>query len=165
MKHRKFIPYRRKLEGKTNYRKRLEMLKSGKLRLVVRKSLKNITIQLVEFRVDGDKTVFGLSSKALEKYGWTKYRRNIPAAYLLGLAFGIEAQKKGLNEAVFDLGLYKSRKGTVLFSVLNGIVDSGMDVHHNKTVFPSEDRIMGKHISIEMEKEFEKVKGNIQKVK
>tara|TARA_Y100000310_G_C20639276_1_gene792957 strand:- start:711 stop:1208 length:498 start_codon:yes stop_codon:yes gene_type:complete len=165
MRKKKFIPYRRKLEGKTNYRKRLEMLKSGKLRLVVRKSLKNMTIQLVEFKVDGDKTVFGLSSKALSKYGWTKYRRNIPAAYLLGLAFGVEAQKKGLKEAVFDLGLYKSRKGSVLFSVLNGVVDSGMDVHHNKEVFPSAERIIGKHISEEIVKEFEKVKGNIQKVK
>ena len=37
---------RRRREGKTDYRKRLKLLRSGKVRVAIRKSLKNTQIQL-----------------------------------------------------------------------------------------------------------------------
>ena len=40
------LSYKRKREGKTDYRKRLKLLKSDKLRFVVRKSLNNILTQI-----------------------------------------------------------------------------------------------------------------------
>ena len=43
---------RRRREGKTDYRKRLRLLRSGKVRMVVRKSLKNTQIQLIEYKED-----------------------------------------------------------------------------------------------------------------
>ena len=76
MKTKRFLPFRRKLQGKTNYRKRLELLKSNALRIVVRKSLKNITVQAVEYHPDGDKTLFTVTSKDLKEYGWKGYGRN-----------------------------------------------------------------------------------------
>ena len=48
------VPFRRKREGKTNYKKRLGLLKSKSLRLVVRKSNKHILVQLV------DQTIFSM---------------------------------------------------------------------------------------------------------
>ena len=38
------VSFRRRLEGKTNYQKRLALMKSGKAKLVVRKSNARITL-------------------------------------------------------------------------------------------------------------------------
>ena len=43
------VKYRRQREGKTNYDKRLKLLLSGKPRLIIRPSLKGITIQVEEY--------------------------------------------------------------------------------------------------------------------
>ena len=48
------VPFRRKREGRTDYKKRLAMLKSGKARLVVRKTLKNIYAQIIKYDAKGD---------------------------------------------------------------------------------------------------------------
>jgi len=45
---------RRRREGKTDYRKRLKLLRSRKVRMVVRKSIKNTQIQFVEYKEGGD---------------------------------------------------------------------------------------------------------------
>ena len=166
MKKKKFIPYRRKLEGKTNYRKRLEMLKSGKLRLVVRKSLKNMTIQLVEFKVDGDKTVFGLSSKSLEKYGWTKYRRNIPAAYLVGLLAGKKAKELKITTVTPDFGIRKPHQKGVVFAALKGVIDAGIktslhDSNKNEAIFPDKERLKGNHTKTKIN--YDQIKEKISK--
>ncbi len=165
MKRKKFLPFRRKFQGKTNYRKRLEMLKSHILRIVVRRSLKNITVQAIEFHPEGDKTLFTVTSKELQKYGWKGYGKNAPAGYLVGLLFGIKAQQKKIKVAILDQGLYPTRQGTVTFSVLKGLIDSGMKIPHDAKIFPSEDRTQGKHISEDIVKQFVLVKTNIQKVK
>lgn len=164
MKTKKFVEYRRKREGRTNYRLRLKLLKSEKLRLVVRKSLKNILVQAVEYHENGDKTLLTVNSKELEQYGWNGYRRNVPAAYLVGYLFGIKAKKMKLNNLILDKGLYVSRKGTVIYSALKGVVDAGINVPHDDKIFPNEERLKGKHISEETEKVFEITKKNIQKV-
>ena len=165
MKHKKFIPFRRKLEGRTNYKKRLELLKSGMLRVVVRRSLKNITVQAVEYHASGDKTIMTVTSQELKKYGWTGYGKNTPAGYLIGYLFCIKAQQKKITQAILDQGLYPTRQGTVSFSVLKGLVDSGMKIPHDPKIFPKEDRVQGKHISDDIAKLFTTVKANIQKVK
>ncbi len=49
------VPHRRKREAKTNYKKRLALLKSGEYRLVLRKTTNTMIAQIVEYHVDGDK--------------------------------------------------------------------------------------------------------------
>ncbi len=165
MKRKKFLPFKRKLQGKTNYKKRLQLLKSHILRVVVRRSLKNITVQAIEYHADGDKTIFTITSKDLKEYGWKGYGKNTPAGYLTGYLFGMKAQEKKIQEAILDQGLYPTRQGTVTFSVLKGLIDSGLKIPHDPKIFPHEERIKGKHISEDIVKQFESVKANIQKVK
>jgi len=43
----KVVTFKRKREGKTDYNKRIKLLASNMPRLVIRKSLKNITAQIV----------------------------------------------------------------------------------------------------------------------
>jgi len=165
MKHQKFLEFRRKREGKTNYKNRLELLKSNMIRIVVRKSLKNITIQAVQYHPDGDKTIMSVTSKELKEFGWKGSGKNTPAAYLLGYLFGIKAKSKKIAGAILDKGLYPTRKGTFVFAVLKGITEAGFNVPHDAVIFPEEDRVKGEHISDEMVKQFEQTKNNIQKVK
>ncbi len=51
------VPFRRKREGKTDYRLRIKLLLSNKPRLVVRRSLKNINVQLIDVSENGDVTI------------------------------------------------------------------------------------------------------------
>lgn len=141
------------------------MLKSQSLRIVVRRSLKNITVQAVAYHPDGDKTLLSATSKDLKEYGWKGYGRNTPAGYLVGYLFGMKAQQKKIHAAILDQGLYLTRQGTITFSVLKGLIDAGMNIPHDAKIFPNEDRILGKHISEDVSKAFTVVKANIQKVK
>lgn len=140
------VPYKRKKNGKTNYRKRLNLLKSGKLRIVVRKSLKNISMQLVEYSAKGDKILLSISSQEIVKLGWKYSCGNIPAAYLTGLVFGKKAVGKKVKGAIVDFGLYQSVKGSRLYATLKGILDGGLSFPHSADNLPDENRISGKHI-------------------
>ncbi len=165
MKTKRFIPFKRKVQGKTNYRKRLSLLKSHRLRVVVRRSLRNITVQAVEYHPEGDKTLFSVTSKELKEFGWKGYGRNTPAGYLVGYLFGMKAQQKKIHDAILDQGLYLTRQGTITFSVLKGLIDSGMKIPHDAKIFPHQERVEGKHISEDVAKQFAATKANIQKVK
>ncbi len=140
------ILYRRKREGRTNYKKRLNILISNKLRLVVRKSLKNIQANIVEYAPKGDKTVLSCHSGELEKLGWKFNKGNVPAAYLTGFLLGKKGKKQGIDGLVLDIGLHASVNGSRIYAVLAGILDSGLKVAHNPKILPSKDRLMGKHI-------------------
>jgi len=86
------LGFKRKRIGKTDYRKRLRFLLANKPRIVVRKSLKNISAQIVEYNGKGDKVVVGAHSAELKKYGWQSGNGNLPAAYLVGLIAGTKAK-------------------------------------------------------------------------
>lgn len=146
----KRIPHKRRREQKTDYRKRLKLLKSGKVRLVIRKSLSHMRIQFIQYFPDGDKTIASAFSKELEKFG-LKQCGNVPAAYLTGLLAGIRAKEIGIKEAVLDLGLQTSSKGNRLYAALKGVLDAGIIVPHSQKNLPNENRILGKHIKPEME--------------
>ncbi|MBW2996890.1 50S ribosomal protein L18 [Candidatus Woesearchaeota archaeon] len=144
---RRTVPYRRKRESKTNYKKRLALLKSGQNRLVIRKSLNTITAQIVNYHPDGDRVVVSATSTELGKLGWKMHKANLPSAYLTGLLLGIKAKKSKVSKAVLDLGLQIPIKGGKLFAALKGTVDAGMDISHYEDALPSEDRVSGKHIA------------------
>ncbi len=142
------VAYRRKREGKTDYRKRLKLLISGKPRLVVRKSLQCIYAQIVKFNPKGDIVVAAANSKDIVKLGWKFNMKNIPCAYLVGCLIAKKAKEKKINEAVLDIGLYPSVKGAKLYAVVKGANDSGLKVPCSAEIFPSDDRIKGKHICL-----------------
>ncbi len=137
---------KRKREGKTDYRQRLNLLKSGKTRLIVRKTNKNVIVQFVEFNEDGDKVLLTVNSGVLNKFGWGGAKRNLPCAYLTGLYAGKKAKEKGVSDAILDAGLSVSIKRGVIYSALKGVLDGGINVPHSKEVLPDEKRIMGEHI-------------------
>ena len=138
------VPFRRKRKVKTNYRRRLALLKSNLLRLVVRKSNKNITAQLVKFGEKGDVVLFSANSKQLLKYGWDTSCSNTSAAYLVGLLLGTQAKNK---EAILDLGLQSPLSRSRVYAVAKGAADGGLKIKMSENVIPDMTRIQGKHIA------------------
>ncbi len=141
------VPFRRRREGKTNYHKRLGLLRSGKCRMVVRKGGNNTLIQLVAHNEMGDITLVSANSLELKKFGYSGSTGNTPAAYLAGVLFGIRALKNGFNDGVLDLGLNTSSKGSRVYAALKGALESGFAIPHDERPLPSSERINGEHIA------------------
>ncbi len=144
--NRQRVPLRRRREGKTDYRRRLELLKSQKRRLVVRKSLNHTIVQFMEYDSGGDWVLASASTSQLRKLGWTGGTGNVPAAYLAGLLAGKRASKIEIKEAVLDLGLGAPSPGSRAFASLKGVLDAGVSVPHSDGVLPSLERIRGDHL-------------------
>ncbi len=160
----KIVPKRRRREGKTNYRMRLEILKSEKPRIVIRKSNKYIFVQEVESKEAQDFILNTVSSKDLINEGFpTKFSgslKSLPACYLTGL---VMAKKMKNKEAVIDIGLYKNKYGGRLYSVVKGLIDGGIKINADEKVFPSKKRLEGEHLKEEIKKEFNKLKEKLIK--
>ncbi|MEM0359806.1 MAG: 50S ribosomal protein L18 [Candidatus Diapherotrites archaeon] len=139
------LKFRRRREGKTDFKKRLALLKSAKNRAVFRKSNKRIIMELVEFKPDGDKTLFSVNSSELKKAGFPG-KCNIPSAYLAGYWLGKKAIAAGISEAIFDIGRNTPVRGGRAFAALKGLIDAGMNVPAGEQAFPSKERIEGQHI-------------------
>jgi large subunit ribosomal protein L18 len=139
---------RRHRERKTDYRRRLKLLRGKKPRIVVRKSLKAIRVQFVEYSPQGDKIIVSsLSNELAKNYGWKYSLATTPAAYLTGLLAGKRAKDKGIEEGVLDIGLYHPTVGSTLFAALKGIVDAGVACPHDAAMLPKDDRINGAHLN------------------
>ena len=154
-----FKNYKRRREGKTDYAKRLEMLKSRKPRLVVRKSNKRVLVQLVVFNEKGDETIACANSSDLKKFGF-EGKCNSPSAYLTGFLAGKRALKKGLKEFIADIGLNTPSKGSVGFSAIKGALDSGLKGTMGEVA--NLNRIEGKHLTEEVQKSFGEAKKKIE---
>ena len=141
------LAFRRRREGKTDYRARYKMVISGKIRAVVRKSLKNLVVQFVKSSIEGDRTLSFTKSTELIKYGWPYNRGNTPAAYLTGFLAGCKALKSGITEAILDIGPQRAVRGGRLFAALKGLIDAGIKIPHGDGIFPSPDRIRGEVIA------------------
>jgi len=142
------VQFRRRREGKTDYNLRREVIKSGKPRLVVRGSLKHMSVQIIEAKSEGDHTLAAANSIELaKKYKWLGGCGSLPAAYLTGLLAGYRALSKGVREAVLDFGLSTSSKGSRISTALKGVVDSGIKVPFNEKIMPDKSRIRGEHIA------------------
>ncbi len=141
------VQFKRKREGKTDYRHRLKLLRSGRPRLVTRISLKHVIAQFVRATPSGDLTLASAHSKELEKLGWKGSTANTPAAYLVGLLCGYRAPKTGMNACTLDLGRYNPVSQAKIFAVLKGALDAGLQIPHGEGVLPSDERIRGEHIA------------------
>ena len=141
------VPLKRRREGKTNYYKRRKLILSGKPRLVVRVLSRVAVVQLVKAHPRGDITLVSAHSNELRRYGWKASRKNTPALYLLGLLAALKARKKGIAEAITDIGLHRPVRGARVFAAVKGAVDGGLSIPVGEEVLPSEDRIRGEHIA------------------
>ncbi len=105
---------RRRKEGKTDYKARLNLLKSKLSRIVVRKTNKYVIVQYVKSKEAQDSVIMGVSSKELLKYGWEKKNtgslKSLSACYLTGLLLGKKIKSAGENKAILDIGLVRSIK-------------------------------------------------------
>lgn len=141
------VKYRRIREGKTNYKKRLQLLLSEQQRVVIRRSLKAVQIQIISYFPKGDKIDICINSRVLAKYGWLGAYNNVPAAYLTGMLAAKKALEKSIKSCICDIGNVSPVKGSVVFAALAGVIDGGLSVPVNKKVFPNEECITGKHIA------------------
>lgn len=137
--------FKRKKQGRTDYKQRLRFVNSGKTRLVVRKTNKNIIVQFIDYSPKGDIVKVSGHTNELKKYGWKGSTRNSYCAYLTGFLVGLKAKKQGISNAILDIGLNKTIKGSILYAALKGSLDSGISVPHSEEILPSERRIKGEH--------------------
>lgn len=167
------VKYRRRREGKTDYyaRKRLVVqaknkYNAPKYRLVVRFSNKNITVQVVYARLQGDFVLVSANSRELPRYGIEHGLTNWTAAYATGLLAARRALTKlgladkyegvaepdgtiSLTEAVegaprpfkayLDVGLKRTSTGSRVFGALKGASDGGIFIPHSEKRFPGYD--------------------------
>jgi len=86
------VKFRRRREGRTDYRQRHKLItqdknkySSPKYRLVVRFSNRFVTVQVIYAEICGDKVLACATSKELGKYGLSVGLKNYAAAYCTGL--------------------------------------------------------------------------------
>ncbi len=156
------VPFKRRAVGRTDYRRRLALLKGNRPRAVVRKTVNNTIVQFVIYGEHGDKVVAAAVSKELEGFSWKGSTGNVPAAYLTGFLAAKRARAAGLEEAVLDAGLHPPSRGGRVFGALKGMLDAGVVIPHDDAVLSDESRIRGEHISEEKAKLFDKVRKELE---
>lgn len=137
------MPFHRRKDQKTDYEQRLDLVKSGKPRLVVRTSNRNTRVHVSSYSPEGDENEAQTISKELEEHGWEHNTGNIPAAYLTGFLAGSRAEH---GEAILDLGLRKDKRGGRVFAAVQGARDAGLEVPAGEDAIPDESRMVGEHI-------------------
>lgn len=159
------VTFRRKREGKTDYKTREALLKTKEPRLVIRKTDKYVITQIVKSKEAQDFTVCNANSKELSKFGWNLSFKNIPAAYLTGFLIAKKAKEKGIKRVIVDIGFYRSTKGSKLYAVVKGALDYTLEIPHDAKIMPSEDRIKGSHTknAEKINKMFSEVKEKIKR--
>jgi large subunit ribosomal protein L18 len=141
------LPFRRRREGRTDYYARGKLLLSEHPRMVVRRTNREIIIQLLVPDSPGDRTLVVAYSRDLAGYGYSGARSNTPAAYLTGVLFGARCRKAGYPRAILDIGLRRASPGSRVFAALKGAVAAGLAVPHSADVLPDDSRVRGEHIA------------------
>jgi large subunit ribosomal protein L18 len=142
------VPFRRRREGKTDYRVRLRLLKSSEPRAVVRLSDRRVRVALVEFDPAGDRVVAAADSRELGRIEFPAVNfASTPAAYLTAYLAGMRAKAHGTARAVLDAGLRRPTEGGRLSAALKGLLDAGIEIPHGEGGFPGADRLNGKHLA------------------
>jgi large subunit ribosomal protein L18 len=154
------VHFRRRREKKTDYEKRLALLKSGKTRLVVRKTNRFVYAQFCDFREVGDVVVASACSSELNEFGFDG-KCNTPSAYLTGMLAAKRAAAAGVSEFILDLGLQSASKGAVVFAALKGAVEAGLKAPFSPDKIPGAERIEGKHLTDAVQKQFGDAKSKI----
>jgi large subunit ribosomal protein L18 len=141
------VHFRRRREGKTDYRVRLRLLTAGRFRAVVRCSGRRVRVALVDFDPVGDRVVAAADSSELAQIAFPPASlASTPAAYLTGYLAGLRAKAAGTEEAVLDAGLRRPTEGGRLAAALKGLLDAGLEIPHGEGQFPKADRLNGAHL-------------------
>jgi large subunit ribosomal protein L18 len=139
------VHFRRRRSGRTDYRARLNLLRSPKPRLVVRKTNRAIIAQVVSWSETGDMTLAHATSKALQKYGFPG-KCNAPSAYLTGFLVGRMAAHAGVKAVNLDIGLQTSTQGSIIFCALKGAIDAGLQSSLDEAKLPPAEHMNGTHL-------------------
>jgi len=153
---------KRRRERKTNYNKRLKLLKRGYKRLIIRKSNKYIILQIIKSENAKDKILCSVNSKELLKLGWPEDKKgslkSLIAAYLSGYLLGKRA--KDMDEKIIlDIGLIPSTKGSRVYAAIKGASEAGINIDYNEKIMPDEERLKAGKID---EETFNKIKETIK---
>ncbi len=161
------VQKRRRREGKTDYLKRIKLLKSECPRIVFRRTNKYILAEYVDSHEAQDKVKIGFTSKILKKYGWPdKFDgslKSVPASYLTGFVMGKEIAKKKLENPIVDFGMMRMLSKNKGFAFIKGLIDAGMEINCEEKHFPEEERIMGANLKEDFSKTFKEIKSKIEK--
>ncbi len=149
--------FRRRREGKTDYRKRKGIILGKTPFVSVHISGKYIYSQILKPTPIGDLTVASASSRDLvKKFGWKGSTKNLPGAYLTGYYLGHLAGEHDLKQAIVYSGVGRFVHGSRVASLISGARDAGLEIQVNEESLPNDKRISGKHIadySLKLEKE------------
>ena len=163
------VQKRRRREFKTDYLKRIKLLKSETPRVVFRKTNRFLTAQYVTSSEAKDKIEFGISSRKLKDFGWSKEfegsLKSVTASYLLGLLVGKEIISKKLETPIMDFGMTRVLAKNNAFGFLKGMIDAGVEIKCPEDKFPEEERISGKNLKKDFSKTFEGIKSKIENKK
>lgn len=160
------IAKRRRREAKTDYAKRIKLLKSNSPRIVFRKTNRYLIAQYVISKEAKDEIKLGTNSKELLKFNWPKEfsgsLKSISAAYLLGLLISKKIKEKKLEKPIIDFGMIKMIHKTKTYAFLKGLKDSGLDISCDDEFCPEESRLKGEHMKNKIP--FEEIKSKIEKL-
>src|SRR3989344_2123520 len=164
------IPKRRRQENKTDFAKRLRLLKSDTPRIIFRKTNRYIIGQYVNSKAAQDSVKVNVSSKELINLGWPENikgsLKSLPAAYLSGMLLAKKIDNKRLEKKItVDFGMNRNIHKSKIYAFLKGIDDAGIKIKadESKGVFPDADRIKGKHMKNRIP--FEEIKSKIEKLR
>jgi len=158
---------RRRREHKTDYSKRLKLLKSELPRIVFRKTNKYLIAQYIISEETKDKIEIGITSKILINYGWPKNfegsLKSIPASYLTGLLIGKKIIKENKEPPITDFGMLKVLPKSKIYAFLKGLIDAEVKIKYKEENFPNEKRIIGEHLKNNFSNIFNEIKLSIEK--
>ena len=156
---------KRRKEHKTDYLKRLKLLKSGKPRIVFRRTNRYLISQYIKSKEAKDKVILGVDSKELQTYGFPENSKgslkSIPASYLTGLLTGKKIISKKLETPIVDFGMLRTIHKTRVYAFLKGLIDAGIKIKCPKDAFPEENKIKGENLKNKIP--FEEIKSKIEK--
>lgn len=157
---------RRRKENKTDYLKRLKLLKGEKPRILFRKTNRYIISEYVESKEAQDKVIIGFDSRKLNEYGWPKDAqgslKSITASYLTGYLIGKTIIKEKLENPILDSGMNRVLHKNKIYAFIKGLIDSGIKINCKKEFFPEESRIKGQHLKNKIP--FDEIKSKIDKL-
>ena len=141
------VAFRRRRQGKTDYKARMKLVDYDKSRLVVRVTNSHATVQVIDYAPEGDITVASAVSKQLAQYGYLGHTGNLSAFYLTAYLCAKRALAKDIDYAILDIGLKSPIKGSKVFAALKGALDAGLEIPHGDFIFPEDERIRGEHVA------------------
>jgi large subunit ribosomal protein L5e len=124
------VKFRRRREGRTDYRQRHKLItqdknkyQSPKYRLVVRFTNRYVNVQIIYAEIIGDKVLCAASSKELPKYGLEVGLKNYAAAYCTGLLvarrllkqLGLDDVYTGVEEPTGEVVTTKGENGRTYY--------------------------------------------------